>query len=76
MSYLSYPLIARDINQRKQTGGLAIWQLLLLWSAVGTALYLIARWEGRRSGFDYKGQLTREWLAESDPQAPQDHSPQ
>src|SRR6185369_4311401 len=71
MSYLAFVTIARDLNDRRQTGGLAIWQLLLLWSAVGTLLYLIARWEGRRSGFDYKRQLTREWLAESD--SPPDH---
>jgi APA family basic amino acid/polyamine antiporter len=74
MGYLSYLLIARDINERQQTGGLAIWQLLLLWIAAGTALYLIARWEGRRSGFDYKRQLTREWLAKSDSPAPPDRS--
>jgi len=24
-------------------------------------LYLIARWEGRRSGFDYKKQLAADW---------------
>ncbi|MEN3335333.1 MAG: basic amino acid/polyamine antiporter, family [Blastocatellia bacterium] len=76
MSYLAFVTIARDISERQQTGGLAIWQLLLLWSAVGTALYLIARWEGRRSGFDYKRQLTREWLAESESPTKPDHSPQ
>lgn len=65
MGYLAFVTIVRDLKERRQTGGLAIWQLLLLWSAVGTLLYLIARWEGRRSGFDYKQQLTREWLAES-----------
>ncbi|HEY9232226.1 MAG TPA: APC family permease, partial [Blastocatellia bacterium] len=73
MAYLTYMVIARDIRQSAaRAGGLAIWQLLLLWSGVGTALYLLARWEGRRSGFDYKGQLTCEWLAESE--SPQDHS--
>ena len=76
MGYLTFMVIARDIGERKQSGGVAIWQLFLLWSAVGTALYLIARWEGRRSGFDYKRQLTRDWLSEDEPQAPPDHSPQ
>jgi hypothetical protein len=66
MGYLTFMVIARDISERRQAGGVAIWQLLLLWSAVGTALYLLARWEGRRSGFDYKRQLTREWIAEAD----------
>jgi hypothetical protein len=37
-----------------------IWQLLLVWVAVGSFFYLIARWEGRRDGFDYQQQLTRE----------------
>lgn len=64
MGYLTFLLIARDINERRQTGGVAIWQLLLLWIAVGTVLYLIARWEGRRSGFDYKQQLRRDWSDE------------
>src|SRR5207244_1388589 len=63
MGYLTFMVIARDISEHKQSGA-TIWQLLLLWVAVGTALYLFARWEGRRSGFDYKGQLTREWIAE------------
>ena len=66
MGYLTFMVIARDISERRQAGGVAIWQLLLLWTAVGTALYLLARWEGRRSGFDYKRQLTREWIAEAD----------
>ncbi|MFL6214009.1 MAG: APC family permease [Blastocatellia bacterium] len=66
MGYLTFMVIARDISERRRAGGAAIWQLLLLWSAVGTALYLFARWEGRRSGFDYKGQLTREWIAEAE----------
>lgn len=67
MGYLAFVTIARDIRQRGPSGsGLAIWQLLLLWSAVGTALYLLARWEGRRGGFDYKRQLTHEWQAEND----------
>ncbi len=66
MGYLTFMVIARDINERRRAGGAAIWQLLLLWGAVGTALYLLARWEGRRSGFDYKRQLTQEWIAEAD----------
>ena len=61
MAYLTFMVISRDIIERRRAGGVAIWQLLLLWSGVGTALYLLARWEGRRSGFDYKSQLTREW---------------
>jgi hypothetical protein len=28
---------------------------------VGTFFYLIARWEGRRTGFDYKKQLAADW---------------
>jgi amino acid transporter len=66
MGYLTFMVIVRDIYERRQSGGATIWQLLLLWVAVGTVLYLIARWEGRRSGFDYKGQLTREWIKEAD----------
>ena len=41
---------------------MAIWQLLLVWLAVGTAFYLLARWEGRRSGFNYEELLTRDWM--------------
>jgi APA family basic amino acid/polyamine antiporter len=66
MAYLTFMVITHDIIERRSAGGVTIWQLLLLWSAVGTILYLIARWEGRRSGFDYKSQLTREWMAEAD----------
>jgi basic amino acid/polyamine antiporter, APA family len=65
MGYLTFMVIGRDISERRQKGGVAIWQLLLLWIGVGTALYLIARWEGRRSGYDYKSQLTREWKNET-----------
>ncbi|HET9533089.1 MAG TPA: APC family permease [Blastocatellia bacterium] len=65
MGYLAVVTIARDIaRQRADPGGIALWQLLLLWVIVGTVLYLIGRWEGRRSGFDYKRQLTREWMEE------------
>ena len=63
MIYLATVTIARDIAGRQGDGqGLALWQLLLLWVAVGSLLYLIGRWEGRRSGFDYKRQLTKEWM--------------
>jgi hypothetical protein len=66
MGYLTFMVITHDIIERSFAGGVRIWQLLLLWIAVGTALYLLARWEGRRSGFDYKRQLTQEWIAEAD----------
>lgn len=65
MSYLTVVTIARDIARQNslpaEARGMTLWQLLLIWVAVGTALYGLARWEGRRSGFDYKGQLTKEW---------------
>jgi amino acid transporter len=68
MSYLTVVTIARDIAQHaglpSSQRGLMIWQLLLLWVAVGTVFYLIARWEGRRSGFDYERQLVQEWVDE------------
>jgi len=38
-------------------------KLLLLWLAMGTVLYAIARWEGKRSGFDYERQLREEVLS-------------
>jgi basic amino acid/polyamine antiporter, APA family len=64
MIYLTVVTIGRDIAQRGNLpagqGGLAIWQLLLIWLAVGTVFYLIARWEGQRSGFDYDELLTRD----------------
>ncbi len=66
MGYLTVVTIARDIAQHANLppgqGGLAIWQLLLVWVAVGTVFYLIARWEGRRQGFDYDQLLTQEWI--------------
>ena len=66
MIYLTVVTIARDIAQHAslppEQRGLTIWQLLLLWVAVGTVFYLIARWEGRRSGFDYDHLLTQEWI--------------
>jgi amino acid transporter len=63
MAYLTVVTIGRDAARHasQPQGGLAIWQLLLIWTAVGTALYGIARWEGRRSGFDYQRQLTDDW---------------
>lgn len=68
MIYLTVVTLARDIAQHASLPvgqrGLAIWQLLLVWVAVGTVFYLIARWEGRRSGFDYEGQLAKEWMSE------------
>ena len=68
MGYLTVVTVARDIARHADLpsgqGGLMIWQLLLIWVAVGTVFYAIARWEGRRSGFDYKGLLTRELIDE------------
>jgi basic amino acid/polyamine antiporter, APA family len=68
MGYLAVATIASDIAKQNATPveqrGLAVWQLLVLWSAIGTALYLFGRWEGRRSGFDYEGQLTSDWIDE------------
>jgi basic amino acid/polyamine antiporter, APA family len=65
MGYLTVVTIARDIARHaslpRGQRGLLIWQLLLVWVAVGTVFYLIARWEGRRSGFDYDRLLTSEW---------------
>lgn len=67
MAYLTFVTLARDIarhaNPSSGQSGLAIWQLLLIWLAVGTVFYLIARWEGHRSGFDYEQQLT-DWTQE------------
>lgn len=68
MSYLTTVTIARDIAQHASLPagqrGLTIWQLLIVWVAVGTVFYLIARWEGRRRGFDYDRLLTDEWIDE------------
>jgi amino acid transporter len=65
MAYLAITTISRDIAEHAKlpegARGLATWHLLLIWIAIGTALYLLARWEGRRSGFDYERQLVREW---------------
>ena len=66
MIYLTVVTIARDISQHAslppEQRGLTIWQLLLVWVAVGTVFYLIARWEGRRNGFNYQRLLTQEWI--------------
>ena len=68
MIYLTVVTITRDIAQHAslppEQRGLAIWQLLLVWVAVGTVFYLIARWEGRRSGFNYERLLTQEWASD------------
>jgi amino acid transporter len=68
MIYLTVVTLARDIAQHTSLppgqGGLTIWQLLLVWVAVGTVFYAVARWEGRRAGFDYKRLLTQEWIDE------------
>jgi basic amino acid/polyamine antiporter, APA family len=68
MIYLTVVTIANDIVRHAslplEQRGLTIWQLLLVWVAVGTVFYLIARWEGRRSGFDYERLLTKEWADE------------
>jgi amino acid transporter len=68
MGYLTVVTIARDVAQHAtlppDQRGVTIWQLLLLWVAVGTVFYLIARWQGRRSGFDYDRLLTQEWIDE------------
>jgi len=65
MGYLTVTTIARDISQHAglppDQRGLMIWQLLLLWVTIGTILYMIARWEGRRAGFDYKNLLSKDW---------------
>jgi len=68
MTYLTVVTIARDsarhANLPPGQRGLTIWQLLLVWVAVGTVFYLIARWEGRRTGFDYERLLTQDWIDE------------
>jgi amino acid transporter len=62
MAYLSFVTIASDVSKQRalpmDEKGMPLWVLLLLWMAVGTMLYAVARWEGRRSGFDYKRQLS------------------
>jgi amino acid transporter len=66
MAYLTVVTIVRDYNRHQALPpgerGLTIWQLLLVWVAVGTVFYAIARWEGRRSGFDYDRLFTEDWV--------------
>lgn len=68
MTYLTVMTLVRDNTQHMslppEQRGLMIWQLLLIWVAVGTVFYVIARWEGRRTGFDYERLLTRELIDE------------
>ena len=70
MGYLAFSIIASNLNKQKSLSpderGLAVWQLLVLWIAVGTVLYAIGRWEGRRSGFDYKRQLSSDWMDDAE----------
>jgi len=65
MLYLSVVIIASDIEKQQglppERRVAAIWQLLIVWVLVGSVLYGIARWEGRREGFDYKQQLIQDW---------------
>lgn len=66
MGYLAVITIASDMAKQQnlppEQRGLSVWQLLLLWLAAGTFLYLVARWQGSRLGFDYKSQLTSDWI--------------
>ncbi|MGA9773405.1 MAG: APC family permease [Blastocatellia bacterium] len=72
MGYLAFSIIVSNLNKQKSLSpdqrGLAVWQLLVLWIAVGTALYAMGRWEGRRSGFDYKRQLSSDWMDDTENQ--------
>ncbi|HXU37295.1 MAG TPA: APC family permease [Blastocatellia bacterium] len=64
MIYLSVVTVAHDLAKQQglppEQRGIAIWQLLLVWVAIGSVLYFIARWEGRRAGFDYERQLNKD----------------
>ncbi len=40
----------------------SVLDLMLIWTFVGSALYLYARWEGGRDGFDYNKRLVEEWM--------------
>ena len=68
MAYLSFVTIASDVSKQRalppNERGMPLWQLLLLWTAVGTMLYAFARWDGRRSAFDYKRQLSEGYTEE------------
>lgn len=69
MAYLAAITIARDVATQQslppEQRGFAVWQLLVVWTLVGTLLYAIARWEGKRAGFDYKSHLMSEWAGEA-----------
>ena len=64
MAYLAVVTIGRDVYLQStlppEERGIQIWQLLLVWIAVGTLVYLVGRLEGRRQRVDYKQQL-RDW---------------
>jgi basic amino acid/polyamine antiporter, APA family len=64
MIYLTVVTLARDIATHNSLPpdqrGLTIWQLLIVWIALGSVFYLIGRWEGRRSGFDYERLLNED----------------
>jgi amino acid transporter len=66
MIYLSVVTVAHDIGKQQslppEQRGIAIWELLLIWVVVGSVLYLLARWEGHRAGFDYNRQLSKDWM--------------
>ena len=66
MGYLAVVTVASDIAKQQRLSpeqrGMSVWQLLVLWIAVGTFLYLVARWQGRRIGFDYKSRLSSDWI--------------
>ena len=66
MCYLTFVTVARDVARHAslpaEQRGLMIWQLLVIWLAVGTVFYVVARWEGRRTGFDYERQLAEDWM--------------
>ena len=68
MLYLSAVTIAHDIDKQQSLApdqrGKAIWQLIIVWVVIGSVLYGMARWEGRRSGFDYDRQLVQDWMDE------------
>jgi hypothetical protein len=70
MAYLSFMTISNDLARREALPeverGISLWLLLFLWTAVGTILYALARWEGRRRGFDYERQLSAELNEEKD----------
>ncbi|MFP5264684.1 MAG: APC family permease [Blastocatellia bacterium] len=66
MAYLAFVTVASDIRKQQdllpEQRGLSVWQLLILWLAVGTFLYAAGRWQGRRLGFDYEARLSADWV--------------